>query len=235
MSDPAIRIEDARLSRRGQVLLDGLDLAIADRGITALMGANGAGKSLTLRLIAGLITADRGVVRFEGGRPAPREIAVVFQTPILLRRSVRANLMHTLSCYGVASGERRARADEMLRAEGLAELADRPARRLSGGEQQRLSMLRALAARPRFLLLDEPTASLDPRAVQAIETLIRQAAADGAKVILVTHDRDQAARLASEIIFLHRGRVVEQAPAGQFFDAPASTEARVYLAGELLV
>jgi tungstate transport system ATP-binding protein len=199
------------------------------------MGPNGAGKSLTLRILAGLLQPTSGKVRFSGGRPTPRELALVFQKPVLLRRSVHANLHHALATYGAPRAERPDRIAELLRTTGLDGLGSRPARRLSGGEQQRLAMARALAARPRFLLLDEPTASLDPQSTAAIEALIRRAAGEGVKVVLVTHDRDQAARLAGDVVFLNRGRVAEAAPARRFFEAPASAEARSYLRGELLV
>jgi tungstate transport system ATP-binding protein len=234
-SPPAVGFEAVTLARAGRTLLDGLSFAVAPSGITALMGPNGAGKSLTLRVMAGLIEPDAGHVRFAGGRPSPRELAFVFQKPVLLRRSVRANLDHAFATYRVPRRARPARIDELLRLTDLAGLGDAPARRLSGGEQQRLAMARALAAGPRFLLLDEPTASLDPHATAAIEALIRRAAADGVKVVLVTHDRGQAARLAEDVLFLHRGRLAEAAPARRFFGAPASPAARSYLKGELLI
>ncbi len=199
------------------------------------MGPNGAGKSLSLRMMAGLVKPDAGEVSFAGGRPGAQDVALVFQKPVLLRRSVRANLAHALATYGVPRRERPARLADLLRRTDLEGLAQAPARRLSGGEQQRLAMARALAAGPRFLLLDEPTASLDPHATAAIEALICRAAADGVKVVLVTHDRGQAARLADDVLFLHRGRLAEAAPARRFFEAPASREARAYLAGDLLV
>ncbi len=136
----------------------------------------------------------------------------------------------------MASGRGRADSiDELLHLSDLAAQAHAPARRLSGGEQQRLAMARALGPGPRFLLLDEPTASLDPRATAAIEALVRRAAGDGVKVVLVTHDRDQAARLADDVLFLHRGRLAEAAPARRFFEAPASPAARGFLKGELLI
>ena len=232
---PVAVVEGVTLARGGRTLLDGLSFGLAPGGITALMGPNGAGKSLTLRVMAGLVRPDAGRVRFAGGQPAPHELAIVFQKPVLLRRSVRANLDHALATYGVPRRARRDRVDALLRLTDLGGLADAPARRLSGGEQQRLAMARALAARPRFLLLDEPTASLDPQATAAIEALVRRAADDGAKVVLVTHDRGQAARLAHDVVFLHRGRVAEAAPARRFFQAPASSAARSYLRGELLI
>ena len=234
-TDPAIALEDLVLERGGRRLVDGLSMTLGPAGVTALMGPNGAGKSLTLRLIAGLIEADRGQVRFAGGDPAPQEMALVFQKPVLLRRSVRANLDHALKTYGVPRRERAGRLAELLALGQLESLAERPARVLSGGEQQRVAMVRALAAKPRYLLLDEPTVSLDPQATAAIEALVSRAVADGARVILVTHDRGQAQRLADDIRFLHRGRLVEAAAAARFFRAPQSAEARAYLAGELLL
>lgn len=233
--EPAIVLDDLVLARGGRRLVDGLSMTLGQTGVTALMGPNGAGKSLTLRLIAGLIDADQGRVRFAGGDPAPQEMALVFQKPVLLRRSVRANLDHALKTYGVPRQERAGRLGELLALGQLESLAERPARVLSGGEQQRVAMVRALAAKPRYLLLDEPTVSLDPQATAAIEALVSRAVADGARVILVTHDRGQAQRLADDIRFLHKGRLVEAASAPRFFQAPQSAEARAYLAGELLL
>ena len=234
-TEPAIVLENLVFERGGRRLVDGLSLTLGPSGVTALMGPNGAGKSLTLRLLAGLIEADQGRVRFAGGDPAPQEMALVFQKPILLRRSVRANLDHALKTYGVPRRERAGRLAELLALGQLESLAERPARVLSGGEQQRVAMVRALAAGPRYLLLDEPTVSLDPQATAAIEALVSRAVADGARVILVTHDRGQAQRLADDIRFLHKGRLVEAASAPRFFQAPQSPEARAYLAGELLL
>ena len=239
-AEPGVAFEGVTLTLNGRTVLDRLSFAVGSSGITALMGPNGAGKSLTLRVMAGLIEPDAGRVRFAEdrfaeGRPAPQELAFVFQKPVLLRRSVRANLDHALATYGVPWRARRGRIDDLLRLTDLAELADAPARRLSGGEQQRLAMARALAAGPRFLLLDEPTASLDPGATAAIEALVRRSADDGVKVVLVTHDRGQAARLARDVLFLHGGRLAEAAPVRRFFSAPASQAARGYLKGELLI
>ena len=220
----------------GQRLVDNLSLTVVPGPLTCVMGPNGAGKSLMIRLLAGLLRPSAGRITYGGAEtPAPHRIAIVFQRPVLLRRSVRSNLDHALKLYGVPRGARPARIADLLAEAGLAEMATRPARVLSGGEQQRLALVRALAARPALLLLDEPAASLDPQATAAVEALVVGAVARGIKVVLVTHDRDQARRLASEIVFLHRGRIVERAPAAEFFDRPRSPEARAYLAGELLV
>ena len=220
----------------GKRLVDGVSLTLAPGALTCVMGPNGAGKSLLIRLVAGLIRPTAGRIGYGGAaRPGRNRVAVVFQRPVLLRRSVRANLAHALRVYGVPRRERRGRIAALLARGQLEHLADQPARVLSGGEQQRLAMVRALAARPDLILLDEPAASLDPQAAAAVEGLIREAADAGTKAVLVTHDRDQARRLAEDVVFLHRGRVIERAPAARFFDRPQSPEAEAYLAGRLLV
>ncbi len=220
----------------GKRLIDDVSLRLGPGPLTCVMGPNGAGKSLLLRLIAGLIRPTGGHVTYGGEVAArPSRIALVFQRPVLLRRSVTANLDHALKTYRVPRAERPGRIAGLLALGQLQALAQQPARVLSGGEQQRLSMVRALAARPALLLLDEPTASLDPQATAAIEALIRKVAGEGVKVVLVTHDRDQARRMADEIVFLHHGRIAEQAAAIRFFDQPRSPEAQAYLAGRLLL
>jgi tungstate transport system ATP-binding protein len=154
---------------------------------------------------------------------------------VLLRRSARANVTHVLRARGVPRHQRHARAEEMLAAAGLAALARTPARLLSGGEQQRLAVARALSLEPDVLFLDEPAASLDPASTLAIERLIQQAHERGTKIVLVTHDVGQARRLADEVVFLHRGQVQEHSSAGRFFDAPASAAARAFLEGRLVL
>jgi tungstate transport system ATP-binding protein len=221
-----------------KTLIDRVSLRLDPGTRSVVMGPNGAGKSLLLRLVAGLLAPTSGQVAF-AGRPLDdrlrRRVAVVFQRPVLLRRSVAANLNHALKTYGVPRSERTRRRDALLALGQLQDIADRPARVLSGGEQQRLSMVRALGARPDLLLLDEPTASLDPQATAAIEALVDQAAAAGVKIVMVTHDRGQAQRLADEILFLHRGRLAERAPADAFFAQPQSAAAQAYLEGRLLL
>jgi tungstate transport system ATP-binding protein len=220
----------------GKRLIDGVSLRLDPGPLTCVMGPNGAGKSLLLRLIAGLIAPSSGSVTYGGAaRAGKNRIAVVFQRPVLLRRSVAANLDHALKTYGVARAKRPGRIAELLALGQLEGLGGQPARVLSGGEQQRLSMVRALAARPDLLLLDEPAASLDPQATAALEALIHTAASKQVKVVLVTHDRDQARRMADEIVFLHQGRVAEYSTGLAFFEKPQSPEAHAYLAGRLLV
>lgn len=231
-----IALDGATLEADGRRLLDGLSVSLPRGGIVALMGPNGAGKSLTLRLMAGLIAPSAGTVRW-GVRTAPPKGAVglVFQRPVLLRRSTAANVDHALAIAGVPRAARPVRRCALLELAGLGALADRPARALSGGEAQRLALARALAARPQALLLDEPTASLDPASTSAIEALIRRVAAEGATVLIVTHDAGQARRLADRALFLHAGRIVEDAPAEGLLTAPRSPEAQAYLSGRLLI
>lgn len=231
-SPPGIAVSGLHISRGGRALLRGVDMAIGGSGITALIGPNGAGKSLCLRALAGLIAPDSGEIRLAPRLARP---ALVFQKPVVLRRTLRANLAHALRLAGCPRRQRAARIAALLEQCDLVALADAPARRLSGGEQQRLAMARALAAEPQLLLLDEPTASLDPKATAAIEAITLRAAGRGVKVVIVTHDRAQAERLAGDVVMLHAGRVAEQARAARFFSAPASPEARAYLDGRLLL
>lgn len=231
-----IRLSGIALQIGGLRLIDGLGLNVAPHRRLALIGPNGAGKSLTLRLMQGLIRPTEGEIFWgENAAPPARSVALVFQRPTLLRRSARANIRHALAAYGAPRAGRDAAAMELLEMAGLAEIADRPARKLSGGEQQRLAVIRALAAEPELLLLDEPTASLDPHATQAIEMLIDAAAARGTSVVIVTHDLGQVRRLADDVVFLHRGRALEHGPVDAFFDDPQTEEARDFIAGRLLL
>lgn len=222
----------------GKRLIDGLDLTLHPGSLTVVMGPNGAGKSLLLRLLHGLLRPTRGEIRW-AGRAADSDVAarqaMVFQRPILLRRSVAANVSYALEVRGVPASERRVRLALVLRAARLEHLAERPARVLSGGEQQRLAVARALSVSPEILFLDEPTASLDPASTLAIEDLLRQAHDQGTTLVLVTHDIGQAKRLAQDVVFLHRGRIAEHTPADRFFVRPESTAARAFLEGRIVL
>ena len=229
---PMIDIADLSYAVGGTCLLDIPELALKRDGITVVMGPNGAGKSLLLRLLHGLIAPTAGRILWDGedlNAETRKRQALVFQTPVLLRRSVAANVDFVLK----ARGKPRALRGRMLARVDLADHANRPARRLAGGEQQRLAIARALATEPEVLFLDEPTASLDPGSVQAIERIVRQTAAAGVRVVFVTHDIGQARRLADDVIFLAGGRLAEQSSAEAFFQGPQSQVARAYLAGQL--
>jgi tungstate transport system ATP-binding protein len=218
-----IRFDDVTVVAGKATLLDRLTLTIAAGAPTVLIGPNGAGKTTLLRAAMGLLTPTRGRIAWQG---EPRR-AIVFQRPVMLRRSAAANVR-----YATVGPDR---TSELLALVGLAAAADRPARRLSGGEQQRLAIARALARDPKVLFLDEPTASLDPASTKAVEDLVRTVSARGIKVVMSTHDLGEARRLAGDVVLLHRGRLVEAAAASRFFDAPCTEEARKFVAGELLV
>ncbi len=227
-----LRLEEVSYARDGLTLLHPISLTLLRDTATIVLGPNGAGKSLFLRLCHGLIAPSSGAVRW--AREAAERQAMVFQRPVMLRRSVAANLSYPLSLLGLAQEERRRRVSEALAMAGLTPLADRHARSLSGGEQQRLALARAWVRRPEVLFLDEPTANLDPAATRQVEALVQAFRDAGSKVVMTTHDLGQARRLAEEVIFLHRGRVVEQGEAARFFAAPATAEARAFVRGELL-
>ncbi len=219
----------------GVNLVDGIDLDLPAGSLTVVMGPNGAGKSLLLRLMHGLLEPTAGKILW-GGMPLDeatrRRQAMVFQRAVLLRRSVAANIRFVLKLREDASDDR---VMEALKEVGLAKQAGQPARLLSGGEQQRLALARALALHPEVLFMDEPTASLDPAAIESIESIVARAHDRGTKIVFVTHDLGQAQRLADDVVFLNRGRLVEHTPADRFFDDPDSSEARDYLAGRLVL
>ncbi len=217
----------------GQALLKGITAEIQATGRTLILGPNGAGKSLLLRLCHGLLKPTRGRIDWCGQTEARRDQAMVFQRPVMLRRSAMGNLTYALACRGVGRAERRRRVEEVLDRTGLAAKAKLPARVLSGGEQQRLALARAWVLRPQVLFLDEPTANLDPAASLAVEEVILEIQASGTKIVMTTHDLGQARRLGDEILFLCDGRLVERKAAASFFSGPESPEAAAFIAGRL--
>jgi tungstate transport system ATP-binding protein len=217
-------------------ILDRVSLTLSPGAPTVLIGPNGAGKTTLLRAAMGLIPVTRGRITWGGRDTAlPDRRAILFQRPVMLRRSAAGNVRYALAAAGAARGQRDERVAELFTLVGLTGLERRPARRLSGGEQQRLALARALARDPEVLFLDEPTASLDPAASKAIEDIVRAVTARGVKVVMSTHDLGQAKRLAGDVALLHRGRLVENGPAPEFFANPSTQEARTFIAGELLV
>jgi len=237
-AEPLLTARGLCFDAGGQRLIDRVDLNVASGRCTVIMGANGSGKSLLLRLLHGLIRPSAGTISW-GGQPLDRaarqQQAMVFQRPVMLRRSVAANLRFALSVRGVRGEERRAREAEMLALARLEALKDKPARVLSGGEQQRLAMARALICEPRLLFLDEPTASLDPASSLAIEDLIQGAREKGTTIVVVTHDAGQARRLGDDLVFLHAGRIAEAGPIKRVLDTPRSEAAQAWLGGRLFV
>ena len=217
-------------------ILDDISLMLGPGAPTVLIGPNGSGKTTLLRAAMGLIPTMRGRITWGGHDASPPDRrAILFQRPTMLRRSAAGNIRYALAAAGVPHGRRAQRATELLADVGLEGLERRPARRLSGGEQQRLALARALARNPALLFLDEPTASLDPAATKAIEDIVRAVTTRGVKVVMSTHDLGQAKRLAGDVVLLHRGRLIESGPAAEFFANPRTKDARTFIAGELLV
>jgi len=229
MSDLPLAFEGTSLRAGETEIVRNLDLTLSQGAPTVLLGPNGSGKSTLIRLAMGLLAPTSGRITW-GGRALPGErLAMVFQRPVMLRRSAAANVAYALQLRDDA------RVAELLRQVGLSALADRPARRLSGGEQQRLALARALARDPEILFLDEPTASLDPAAAKSVEDIIRAVATSGVKIVMATHELGQARRLAGDIVFLARGRLVERTDAVAFFNSPATPEATAFLRGDLVI
>lgn len=215
-------------------ILDDVTLDIAAGPPTVIMGPNGSGKTTLLRLMMGLMPPAAGRITYASSPQLPSaRIAIVFQRPVMLRRTAAANVAFALAAAGKPIDPATVR--QRLAEVGLEAIGERPARRLSGGEQQRLAFARALARDPELLLLDEPTASLDPAQTHAVEDIIARIAASGVKVVMTTHDIGQARRLAGEIVLIARRRVAEHAPAQTFLTSPASEDAQRFLAGELIL
>lgn len=218
----------------GKPLLSDITLRIEAGRRLIVMGANGAGKSLFLRLCHGLIEPTSGRRTWATGERRAEAQAMVFQRPVLLRRSVAANLDYPLALRGMAHADRREAVARTLDRFGLNTLADRPARLLSGGEQQRLALARAWSMRPHILFLDEPSSALDPSATRIIEEMVEQFSQEGITIVMTTHNLGQARRLGQDVAFLHRGRLIEVRPAADFFAGPETPEARAFLAGDLI-
>lgn len=214
---------------RGSRVLDQIDLTIDQPGVTMILGPNGAGKSLLLKCIHGLLSPTQGSIGFNGLKRNPKQ-AMVFQKPVLLRRSVMDNMR-----FADQDKQTQSELEQALDSVQLLEKREHPATQLSGGEQQRLALARALLTKPDLLLLDEPTASLDPASVLIIEKLIQQATRQHIKSIFISHDIGQARRLSADVIFLNRGLVIEYSDAAPFFFAPHSDEAKAFLSGEIVL
>ncbi|MCC7484866.1 MAG: phosphate ABC transporter ATP-binding protein [Burkholderiales bacterium] len=217
----------------GRPIIDRISVEIAEGTRTIVLGPNGAGKSVLMRLCHGLLQPTSGTISWRGPVNGRRRQAMVFQRPVMLRRSALANVVYGLALAGAAPRESERRARQVLEAVGLAGIAERPARVLSGGEQQRVALARAWALEPAVLFLDEPTANLDPTATREVEALIDRIRSAGTKIVMTTHNLAQASRLADEILFLDHGRLVEKASAERFFRQPASAEAAAFIRGEL--
>jgi tungstate transport system ATP-binding protein len=228
-----LALDDVGLAIGGQPILAGITATIPRGTRTLILGPNGAGKSTLLRILHGLLAPTAGRVRWAAGEARPRAQAMVFQRPVMLRRSALANVAYALDLAGVDGDARTARALAALRRVGLEAIAGRSARVLSGGEQQRLALARAWALEPAILFLDEPTASLDPAAARNVEATVQAIHDTGTKIVMTTHNLAMARRFADDILLIHEGRLVEQGPAAAFFARPATAIGRAFIEGDL--
>lgn len=230
-----LSVRGAQTARRGKVLVGPVDLDLRGAGVTVVMGPNGSGKTTLLRLLHGAARLTAGRIDWACDEAEARtHQAFVFQRPVMLRRSVLDNIMYPLLMRGVGKVEARAQAQDWAVRVGLEKMPDRMATNLSGGEQQKLALARAMITQPQVLFLDEPTAALDGRAMREVEAILRAARASGTQLILSTHDMGQARRLADEVLFLLHGQVTEHSPARAFFDAPKTMQARAFLRGDIV-
>jgi tungstate transport system ATP-binding protein len=236
VSDLPLVLDGVSLQAGATTILDRLSLSLTPGAPTLIVGPNGSGKTSLLRLLMGLTAPTAGRVSW-GGRSESKPVrrAILFQRPVMLRRTAAANVAYALAQAGTPRNERAVRVAVLLERVGLFDLAQRPARKLSGGEQQRLALARALARDPEILLLDEPTASLDPAATRGVEEIVLMAAQSGIKIVMASHDLGQVRRLAGEVMFMVRGGLRERAPAADFLDHPTTPEAAAFLRGDLVI
>jgi tungstate transport system ATP-binding protein len=235
---PAFELVGVRHRYGARTVLSIPHLSVPRGETLGIIGPSGAGKSTLLRLLQGLERPAEGIISIDG-EPMPdplplalaRRVTTVFQRPLMLDRRVRDNVLFGLQVRGRKD---RAPAGPLLERLGLTELAEAPARSLSGGEVQRVALARAMAIEPDVLLLDEPAANLDPANVARVEALIRDAQARGTTIVLVTHNTHEARRLAHRTLLLIEGAVVEIGPTAAIFESPVEAKTRAFLAGELV-
>ncbi|WP_299044724.1 ATP-binding cassette domain-containing protein [uncultured Tateyamaria sp.] len=231
-----LTLSQAETSRRGKRLVGPIDLSLDGKGLCVVMGPNGSGKTTLLRLMHGTARLTGGAVTWACPTSEARHHqAFVFQQPVVLRRTVEENLTYPLRLRGVGRKPAKHSAHEWAERVGLSAHLNRRAMVLSGGEQQKLAIARALITDPALVFLDEPTASLDGRAMREIEAILLQAKADGTRLILSTHDMGQARRIADMVVFMLGGKVHETGAANMFLNAPRTPEARAFLQGDIVV
>lgn len=224
----------------------GIDKLGLEQGkIYGIIGPSGAGKSTFLRILNLLTEPDRGRIIFDGQTIFPqngrvrldlyRQMTLMFQKPVLYKTSVRENIAYGLKVRGMNKQEIHRRVDDILKKTGMEELGHRYAGTLSGGEAQRVALARAVVFEPRLLLLDEPTANLDPANVELMEKLILDLNRSmGITIVIVTHNIFQARRIADEVLFLYEGRIVERGQTEQIFTSPRDERTKAFIEGKMI-
>jgi tungstate transport system ATP-binding protein len=242
MNEVIYHLQEVRKEYDARLVLQLNELEIKRGEVLALVGPSGAGKSTLLRLLNFLETPSQGVIafmetEFSASKPIPlnlrRRVTTVFQSPILLKRSVYANVNYGLRLRG--KNDANQQTQSALERVGLAHLAKQPARTLSGGEGQRVALARAMVIQPDVLLLDEPTANLDPFNVGLIEDIIRDLnRQQGTTLVLVTHNVFQAKRLAQRVALMLEGHIIELADVDTFFNDPHDPRTAAFVRGEMV-
>jgi tungstate transport system ATP-binding protein len=222
-----IELNEITVVRNGRTILNIPHALIPADRITACIGPNGAGKTTLLKLLAGLIQPDTGSIQFSFDS---KTALVLHHTP-MIKASARANLSLVRDIDSSITDQD---IDLALKQVGLSELAQNPAHKLSAGERQKLCLARAILQKPNLVLLDEPTANLDPNTTEQVEEMIRQFDQNGADLLFSSHQLAQVQRLAKYILFIDQGEIKEKGPVGPFFLNPQTTAAKRYLQQELI-
>lgn len=230
-----LKVKNVTIQKRGNTILDDVSFQLEEKKLSIVMGPNGAGKTMLLRSIQGLENLNLGAIEWNISEKDVRDrIAFVFQTPIVLRRTVLENIIYPLVIAGESKAEAIDKAKQWIDQIGLAGKENQNALLLSGGERQKLAIARALISNPDVLILDEPTANLDGKSTKEIETIVKSAQSSGTKIIMTTHSTGQAKRLADEVLFINKGRLIEQTNAKSFFKASKTSLAGAYLRGDII-
>jgi tungstate transport system ATP-binding protein len=237
-SDVKISLRNIWKFYDGNAVLKNINLDVLRGEILSIIGNSGAGKTTLLRIMAFLERAEKGEYIYDGTAVENREVirqkvTMVFQKPIMFNSSVYANVSYGLKIRGNSRGEIDKKVKRALKAVKLEEHAKRRAKSLSGGEQQRVSLARAIAIDPEVLLLDEPTANLDPGNVQIIENTIKELAKSGTTIVISTHNLFQAKRISERVIHLHDGQIIEISTADKIFSSPESELTKKFISGDI--
>jgi tungstate transport system ATP-binding protein len=233
----SFRLENVEKNYHALKALDAVTLNAEGGKTIVLLGVNGAGKTTLLRIIAGLEQPDKGNIIFNGQNMTAQELrkiaTMVFQKTVMFNRNVYDNLAFGLKIRGTPEPEIAAKVTEALHSVGLSSFEKRRGKKTSGGEQQRISLARAFLLDPRILLLDEPTANLDPNSARIIEKAITNRKSSDRIIIMATHNLGQAKRLADIVMHVHEGKIIETASPKDLFDNPQHELTRKFIGGEL--
>ena len=228
-----LTLSNLSVRRRGKTVLGPIDLVIDQGGPMMVIGPNGSGKTTLLRVMHGIERISEGTATWAQSDQANH--GYVFQSPVVLRRSVAENLSYPLQLINTPKPQIKTAVDHWIDRIGLTKVKDGSATRLSGGERQKLAIARALIRDPDVLFLDEPCSNLDGQSTREIEALLLATAAAGTRVIMATHDMGQARRLASGVLFVMGGRIIETGSASDIFSAPKTAELKAFLKGDILI